>query len=87
MTMKILNITSAAALALAAMTAPSFANEVEESCEEFTEEYETGYEGCTCLGEKADADADLEEAILSIETPEDLEEADDFVLEAIEACR
>ena len=84
--MKLTYVASAAALAFGTMLAPAAANEVQEACEEFSETYETGYTGCACLGEKAEADADLKEAILAIETPEDLEAADESVTQAVADC-
>lgn len=84
--MKIAYAASAVAMGFAAMISTASANEVEEMCEEYTAKYETGYTGCACLGEKAEADADLKAAILAIETPEDYEAAPDFVHAAVEAC-
>ncbi|MEL6363482.1 MAG: hypothetical protein AAFR11_01415 [Pseudomonadota bacterium] len=84
--MKLAYVASAAALGFSAMVSTAFANEVENHCEAFSAKYDTGYGGCACLGEKADADADLKDAILAIETPEDLDAAPDFVQAAIEEC-
>ena len=84
--MKLAYAASAVAMGFAAMISTASANEVEEACEAYTAQYGTGYEGCACLGEKAEADADLKEAILAIQSPEDLEAAPDFVQEAIQEC-
>jgi len=84
--MKMNAVLSASALAFATMIAPAAANEIEEACEAYTEEYDTGFEGCACLAEKAEGDEDLKEAILAVETPEDYEASPDILKEAVADC-
>ncbi|MEO1311818.1 MAG: hypothetical protein AAFV51_12780 [Pseudomonadota bacterium] len=86
--MKVITVTSAAALALATMLAPAAAGpkeEIEEACEAFQAEY-GGEADCTCLGEAAAADTELYEMLLEITSPEDIESAPQKVLDAIDAC-
>ncbi|MEL6363483.1 MAG: hypothetical protein AAFR11_01420 [Pseudomonadota bacterium] len=86
--MKVITVTSAAALALATMLAPAAAGpkeDIQEGCEAFQAEY-GGEIDCECLGDAAAADAELYEMLLEITSPEDLEDAPQKVLDAIEAC-
>lgn len=71
---------------LAALAAPAVANEVEDQCVAYVTENGGDASGCACLGEAADKDAALMEAILAIASPEDLAAADDATKEAIRAC-
>ena len=73
-------------VAAAALAAPAMANEVEDQCRAYTAENDGDPSGCTCLGEAASKDPALANAITMIETPEDLEAADDSVKAAIGAC-
>ena len=66
--------------------APASANDIEEACVAYAEEYDTDSSGCACLGEAADADEDLAAAIMEIASPEDLEDADQDTKDAIAAC-
>lgn len=76
----------AAALLAAAAAAPAFANETAEACKSYVEENGGDASGCDCLGEAAAGDADLAAALAEIETPADLEAADDGTKAAIAAC-
>lgn len=84
--MKFLYIASASTFAFGAMLAPAAAADIEERCTNFVEENELDYTGCACLGEKADADEDLKEAILALETREDFENMPDEVREVFIEC-
>lgn len=75
-----------AAALIVALTAPAFANETAEACKSYVEENGGDSSGCDCLGEAAAADADLAAALAEIETPADLEAADDGTKAAIAAC-
>lgn len=75
-----------AAALLAAAAAPAFANETAEACKSYVEENGGDASGCDCLGEAAAGDADLAAALAEIETPADLEAADDGTKAAIAAC-
>ncbi len=75
-----------AAIAGAAIAAPAYANEIAEQCEAYIAENGGDASGCACLGEAADGDAALAEAVLAISTPEDLDAADEATKEAIRAC-
>lgn len=66
--------------------APASANEIEDACVAYAEEYGTDSGGCACLGEAADADEDLAAAIMEIASPEDLQDADQDTKDAIAAC-
>lgn len=75
-----------AAIVGAAFAAPAFANEVAEQCEAYIAENGGDASGCSCLGDAADADPSLADAIMAIATPADLEAADETTKEAIRAC-
>lgn len=75
----------AAALFLAA-AAPAFADETAEACKSYVEKNGGDASGCDCLGEAAAGDPDLAAALAEIESPEDLEAADEATKEAIAAC-
>ncbi len=75
----------AAALVLS-FAAPAFANETTEACEAYVEENGGDPSGCSCLGEAAAKDAGLAAAIAEIESPADLEAADEATKAAIAAC-
>lgn len=77
---------SALTVALGLAAAPAFANDVADGCREYAAATGGDDSGCDCLGEAADADADLAAALLAISTPEDLEAADASTVEAIRAC-
>jgi len=77
---------SALVLSLGFVTAPVFANDVADGCRDYAAATGGDDSGCDCLGEAADADADLAAALLEISTPEDLEAADASTIEAIQAC-
>ncbi|MFQ5562082.1 MAG: hypothetical protein ACE5FO_00790 [Parvularculaceae bacterium] len=77
----------AAAFAVAGLSlVPAAANEVEQQCLDYTAEYNGDNSGCACLGEAADKDPALAEAIAAISAPEDVEAADETVRQAIAAC-
>lgn len=71
---------------LATIAAPGFANEIEEGCREYAEANGTDPSGCSCIGEAADADPALAEALAAITSPEELEAADDSTKAALAAC-
>jgi len=75
-----------AVIAGAAFAAPAFANEVADQCEAYVAENGGDASGCSCLGEAAESDASLTDAIMAIASPADLEAADDATKEAIRAC-
>lgn len=76
---------SAAALIFVVHT-PASANETADSCRAYVAENGGDDSGCACLGEAADADADLAAAIAVIEGPEELEAADQSTKDKIAAC-
>ena len=73
-------------VAAASVTGAAFANETEEGCNAYAEAHGGDNSGCACLGEAADADADLAAALASVTTPEELEALDDATKAAIAAC-
>lgn len=75
-----------AAAVFVATAAPAFANETAEACRSYVEENGGDASGCDCLGEAAAEDADLAAALAEIETPTDLEAADEGTKAAIAAC-
>ncbi len=75
-----------AAAFIVAFAAPAFANETTEACKAYVEENGGDPSGCGCLGDAAAKDADLAAAIAEIETPADLEAADEETKAAIAAC-
>ncbi|MEM1381531.1 MAG: hypothetical protein AAGH41_13000 [Pseudomonadota bacterium] len=70
---------------LLAITTVQTADELEENCLAFQEEY-GGESDCSCLAEKAAEDEDLLAMFNEITSPEDLADAPAEVLEAIEEC-
>lgn len=78
-------LSAAAAVVLAALS-PASANDTADSCRSYVVENGGDASGCECLGEAADADADLAAAIAGIEGPEDLEAADQSTKDKIAAC-
>ncbi len=81
-----MKLISISIIALAAMTAPSFANEAADQCRAYVAENGGDDSGCDCIGATADADADFAAAIASIEGPDDLDAADASTKEKIAAC-
>ncbi|MCB2112203.1 MAG: hypothetical protein R3C42_02040 [Parvularculaceae bacterium] len=75
-----------AALSPVCLLSAAAANEIADDCRAYVAENGGDASGCDCLGEAADADADLAAALSEIETPDDLEAADDATKEAIAAC-
>ena len=75
-----------AAAFLAAFISPAFANDAEDGCRAYVAENGGDASGCSCLGEAADADPALADALAAIQEPADLEAADDATKEAIAAC-
>ena len=65
-TMKLTPVLFAAAAALAMMSAPASANEVEDACTAALSAEGADTSICACLGEAADADADVAANILSL---------------------
>lgn len=79
-------IVSAVLILAAAAVAPAGANETADSCKAYVAENGGDDSGCGCLGEAADADANLAAALAEIESPEDLEAADQSTKDKIAAC-
>ena len=75
-----------AAVLFMAIAAPAYANDTAEACKSYVEKNGGDASGCDCLGEAAEEDADLAAALAEIETPADLEAADDATKAAIAAC-
>jgi hypothetical protein len=76
-----------AALAAVALAAPAVANNTKDHCEEYVANNGGGdASGCTCLGDKADSDSALADALAAITNPDELEAASDTTKEAIAAC-
>lgn len=76
---------AAAALAVAAL-APAFANETAENCKAYVAQNGGDASGCDCLGAAADKDPSLVAKLTRIQSPADLETADDSTKAAIRAC-
>lgn len=73
-------------LTAATFVAPAFANETADQCRAYVAENGGDASGCDCLGEAAAGDADFAAALAEIESPEDLEAADDATKAKISAC-
>ena len=73
-------------LTVATFVAPAFANETADQCRAYVAENGGDASGCDCLGEAAAGDADVAAALAEIESPEDLEAADDATKAKISAC-
>lgn len=77
---------SAALFAAALLAIPANANETADSCRAYVAENGGDASGCDCLGEAAAGDADFAAAIAAIESPEDLDAADQSTKDKIAAC-
>jgi hypothetical protein len=75
-----------AALAAGLASGAASANETADNCRAYVAENGGDDSGCDCLGEAAESDAALADALAAINTPADLEAADDSTKEAIAAC-
>ncbi len=80
-----MKVLSAAAIAIA-MAAPANANETADQCRAYVAENGGDDSGCDCLGDAAASDADFAAAIAEIQSPADLEAADQSTKEKIAAC-
>lgn len=80
-----LKILSAAALS-AFFIATASANDTADHCRAYVAENGGDASGCDCLGEAAAGDSALADALSEIESPADLEAADDSTKAAIAAC-
>lgn len=83
--MRTMFILGAAALAAAAL-APAFANETADNCKAYVSQNGGDASGCDCLGAAADKDPSLVGKLAQIQSPADLEAADDATKTAIRAC-
>ncbi|HPE32889.1 MAG TPA: hypothetical protein PLV61_16965 [Parvularculaceae bacterium] len=73
--------------ALAAVLAgPAFANETQAQCEAYVAENGGDASGCACLGDLADSDPGFASAIAAIQSPEDLDAADQSTKDKIAVC-
>jgi len=77
---------SAAAIAALFVVAPVSANDVADYCTSFAESNEMSSEPCSCIGELSESNADIADAVLALETKEDVQAIDPAVLEAIQDC-
>ena len=69
------------------MIMPASAGETEDFCIDFVISNDMGStEPCSCVGEVGDADANVKDAILALSTPEDTENLDETVQEALAHC-
>lgn len=76
----------AALIAAAAIAGPAAANDTADECRAYIAENGGDASGCDCLGEAAAEDSALADALAAIDTPEDLEAADESTRTAIAAC-
>lgn len=74
-----------AALAAAAF-APAFANDTADNCKAYVAQNGGDASGCDCLGAAADKDPTLAAKLAQIQSPADLDAADDATKAAIRAC-
>lgn len=81
-----MKVLCAVAFAAACAMTPASANETADACRGYVAENGGDASGCDCLGDAADADADLADALAAIQTPDDLEGADEATKAAIAAC-
>lgn len=75
-----------AALAAASLTAGALANETADNCKAYVAQNGGDASGCDCLGAAADKDPSLVGKLAAIQSPADLEAADDATKSAIRAC-
>jgi hypothetical protein len=73
-------------LLVAGLVTPAAANETADQCRAYVAENGGDDSGCECLGAAAAAEPALGAAISKIETPADLEAADQSTKDAIAAC-
>jgi len=77
---------AAGALALGVMVSPASANDVEAFCVDFAGGNGWDTEPCSCVGDVAAGDQSVADAVLALETPEDVDVMDDGVKEALSVC-
>ncbi len=82
---KLLALGAVVALAGAAL-APAIANETADNCKAYVAQNGGDASGCDCLGAAADKDPSLVGKLAGIQSPADLEAADDATKSAIRAC-
>ncbi|MBI1364607.1 MAG: hypothetical protein GC153_01445 [Alphaproteobacteria bacterium] len=73
-------------VAAALLAAPAFANTTEDNCKAYSQRNNTDPSGCSCLGQAADKDPALAEALSKINVPADVDAADDATKQAIAQC-
>ena len=73
-------------IALGAIATPALANDVEAFCVEFAGGQGWDTEPCSCVGDVASGDDAVAEAVLALETPEDVDAMDDSVKESLSVC-
>ena len=73
-----------AVVALGLIASPSYASDLEASCEAYAAENGTDGSGCGCLAETADAS--VTEELLTVASEADLEGLSDAAKEAIGTC-
>ena len=71
---------------VAVIAAPAFANQTEDNCKAYSAKNNTDPSGCACLGAEAAKDSALADALAKINTPEDVQAADDATKQAIAQC-
>jgi hypothetical protein len=72
--------------AFGAVLAPALANDVEAFCVGFAEGNGWDTEPCSCVGDVASGDQSVADAVLALETAEDVDLMDDAVKEALSVC-
>lgn len=82
---KFLALGAVVALAAAAF-APAIANDTADNCKAYVAQNGGDASGCDCLGAAADKDPSLVGKLAQIQSPADLETADDATKAAIRAC-
>ena len=76
----------AGVFAVSTALAPAFANDVESFCVDFAGGNGWDTEPCSCVGDVAAGDQSVADAILALESAEDVDGMDDSVKEALSVC-
>ncbi len=76
----------AGVFAISTAVAPAFANDVEAFCVDFAGGNGWDTEPCSCVGDVASSDQSVADAVLSLESAEDVDLMDDSVKEALSVC-
>lgn len=80
------NLIAPALFASVVLSAPAFANETEDFCNAFASDHDLSTQPCSCIGEVADANPDVKEAVLALTDPSETDAWDDSIKQKLGVC-